>query len=163
MDASLVRERTVTRDGVHEGNVDLDGLGNQVLDLTEHGQVVLALHVLGVRGIQARDETTERGDTDTLANTEHRGVDMRRTCLEGTVRVRDGHTGVVVEVNFDVARYDTTEGADEVVDLARVGAADGVSNTDTVHTNAVDRLVNGEQVDEVGTERIFRREPNLNA
>ena len=73
------------------------------------------------------------------------------------------HASVVVQVDLNIALDDATKGADEVVDLAGVGAADGVSNTDTVHTNAVDRLVNREQVDEVGTERIFRREPNLNA
>ena len=96
-------ERTVASDGVHEGNVDLDGLRDQVLDLTEHGQVVLALDVLGVRGVQARDETAEGGDTDTLADTEHRRVDVRRTSLKSTVRVSDGHASIVVQVNLDVA------------------------------------------------------------
>ena len=36
------------RDRVHERNVDLDGLSNQVFDFTEHSKVVLALDVFGV-------------------------------------------------------------------------------------------------------------------
>lgn len=163
MDARLVRERAVARDRVHERHVHLHRLRDQVLDLTEHRQVVLALHVLGVRSVQARDEAAERGDTDTLANTEHGRVNVRRTGLERAVSVRDRHTGVVVEMHLDVARNDTAEGADEVVYLAGVCAADGVSNTDTVDTNAVDRLVDGEEVDEVGPERVFRREADLDA
>ena len=54
-----------------------------------------------------------------------------------------------MQVDLNVALDDTTESADEVVDLAGVGAADGVSNTDTVHTNLVDSLVDGEEIDEV--------------
>lgn len=70
MDTSLVGESTVAGDGVHEGDVDLDGLGDQVLDFSEHGEVVLGLDVFGVGGVEAGDETTERGNTDTLTNTE---------------------------------------------------------------------------------------------
>ena len=54
-----------------------------------------------------------------------------------------------MEVNLDVARDDTAEGADEVIDLAGVGATDGVGDTDTVDTDAVDGLVNREEVDQV--------------
>ena len=36
------------RDRVHERNVDLDGLSNQVFDFTEHSKVVLALDVFRV-------------------------------------------------------------------------------------------------------------------
>lgn len=73
------------------------------------------------------------------------------------------HTGVVVQVDLNVALNDATERADEVVDLARVGAADGVSDTDTVDTDLVDGLVDGEEVDEVGAERVLRRETDLDA
>ena len=66
VDTSLVGERTITteciirsgkvemqresnlRDRVHERNVDLDGLSNQVFDFTEHSKVVLALDVFRV-------------------------------------------------------------------------------------------------------------------
>lgn len=103
VNTGLVGERTVTSDGVHEGNVDLDGLGDQVFNLTEHRQVVLALDVFGVRRVQARDKTTKRGDTDTLTNTKNRGIDVSSTGLKSTVRVRDGHASIVVQVNLDVA------------------------------------------------------------
>ena len=77
------------------------------------------------------------------------GIDVRRTSLERTVCVRNGHAGVIVEVDLDVTRDDTAESADEVVDLARVRAADGVGDTDTVDTDAVDSLVNREKVNQV--------------
>ena len=66
VDTSLVGERTITteciirsgkvemqresdlRDRVHERNVDLDGLSNQVLDFTKHGKVILALDVFRI-------------------------------------------------------------------------------------------------------------------
>ena len=66
VDTGLVGERTITtecifksgkvekqtesnlRDRVHERNVDLDGLSNQVFDFTEHSKVVLALDVFRV-------------------------------------------------------------------------------------------------------------------
>jgi len=56
------------RDGVHEGDVNLDSLSNQVLDFSEHGQVVLGLDVFWVGGIEAGNKTTKRSDTDTFAN-----------------------------------------------------------------------------------------------
>ena len=65
------------------------------------------------------------------------------------------HSGVIVKVNFDVAADDASKGADEVVDLTRVGASNGIGDTDTVNTNAVDGLVDGEKVHQVGSERIF--------
>lgn len=73
------------------------------------------------------------------------------------------HAGVVVQVNLNVARDDTPERTDEVVHLARIGAADGVSDADAVDADLVDGLVDGEQVDEVAAERVFRREPDLDA
>ena len=149
VNTGLVRERAVAGNRVHERHVDLDRLGNQVLDLTKHGKVVLALDVLGVCGIQASDKTTQGSNADTLANTEHRGVNVGRTGLECGICVGDGHTGVVVEVNLDVTRHDAPEGADELVHLARVRATNGVRDTDTVYANAVDRLVDGEEIDEV--------------
>lgn len=90
MNASLVSERTVpamretvgsaivpcgikskdVRDGVVVRDVDLDGLCDQVLNLTESLQVVLGLDVFGVGGVHASDQATKRGDTDTFTNTE---------------------------------------------------------------------------------------------
>lgn len=74
MDTGLVRKRTVTttahhhesdsvrgrrrnrkiadsRDGVHEGHINFDGLSDKVLNLAQHGQVVLGLDVLRVCGV----------------------------------------------------------------------------------------------------------------
>jgi hypothetical protein len=55
-------------------HLDLNCLGDEVLDLTEHWEVVLGLDVVGVGDHHAGDETAERGDTVSLADTELRGV-----------------------------------------------------------------------------------------
>lgn len=65
------------------------------------------------------------------------------------------HASVVVQMDLNVALDDATKRTDEVVDLARVGTADSVSDTDTVDTDLVDGLVDGEEVDEIGTERVL--------
>ena len=63
-------EKRYARNGVHEGDVDLHSFSNQVLDFSEHGQVVLGLDVFRIGGIQASDKATQRGDTNTFTNTE---------------------------------------------------------------------------------------------
>ena len=88
---------------------------------------------------------------------------MGGTGLKGGVGVGNGASSVVVEVGLDVTRDDTAEGTDELVDLARIGTADSVSDTDTVDTNLVDSAVDREKVDQLGTERVFRRKTDLNA
>ena len=64
MDARLVRERAESRDRVVERDRDLDGVGDQVLDLAEHGQVVLALGVDRVDDhLQEEEEEREESAT----------------------------------------------------------------------------------------------------
>lgn len=65
-------------------------------------------------------------------------------------------------MSLDIARNDTSECSYEVVHLTRVCAANGISDTDTVDTDLVYCLVDGKQVDQVGSERIFRRESDFN-
>ena len=68
-----------------------------------------------------------------------------------------------MKVNLNVASYDSAEGANEVVHLTRVRATDGISDTNSVDTNLVDGLVNGEKVDKIGPEGIFGRESDFDA
>ena len=68
VDARLVRERAVARDGVHERHVHLDRLRDEVLDLAQHGEVVLGLDVFGVRSIETCYKAAECCDTDALAD-----------------------------------------------------------------------------------------------
>ena len=85
-----------------------------------------------------------------------KGVKMSNLYVQDEVKAHIlTHSGVVVKVNFDVAADDASKGADEVVDLTGVGASNGIGDTDTVNTNAVDGLVDGEEVDEVGAETVF--------
>jgi len=83
------------------------------------------------------------------------------TTLECAVCIGNGAARVVVEVGLNIARNDTTEGTDEVVDLARRSATNSVCDTDTVNTDLVDGTVDGKQIDEIGSERILRRESDL--
>ena len=74
---------------------------------------------------------------------------MGCTGLEGGVCVGNSHTGVVVEVNLNVAANDAAESADELIDLTRVRATNGISNTNTVHADAIDSLVDRKEVNQV--------------
>lgn len=161
VDTRLVGEGAPAGDVVVERDLDLDRLGDEVLNLAEHRQVVLSLDSLGVSRVHAGDETTERGDTVALADAKNRRVDVGRARLEGRVGVGDRAAGVVVEVRLDIARDDAAERANKLVNLAGVGAADGVGDTDPVDANLVDGPVEVEEVDEVGPERVLGRETNL--
>lgn len=84
VDASLVRERAEAGDGVVEGDVDLNSLGHQILNLLDHAELVLALDVFRARDHHAGHQGAEGADAVSLADAEHTGVDVRGTCLEGT-------------------------------------------------------------------------------
>ena len=88
---------------------------------------------------------------------------MRGAGLERSVGVRDSHAGIVMQMDLDVTAYDTSEGPHEIVNLTRIGASHSVRNSHSVDTDLVNSLVNREQVDQVRTERIFRRESNLDS
>lgn len=122
------------------------------------------------------------GNTVALSDSENGRVDVGGSGLEGAERVGNGCGGrksapapprarrpeltasrVVVEVALDVAADDAPQGADEVVNLPRVGASDGVGDTDAVHADLVDGAVDAEEVDEVGPERVLGREADLDA
>ena len=68
------RARSYARDGVHERDGDFDRFGDQVLNFTEHGEVVLGLDVFWIGGIQASHKPAERCDPNTLANTKYRYI-----------------------------------------------------------------------------------------
>lgn len=88
MNTSLVGEGTETSDVVVAGqqvisfyntdrigmnlqrDLNLNGFGNEIFELSEHREVVLALNVFRVRNHHSGNETTKRGDTISLANTE---------------------------------------------------------------------------------------------
>ena len=150
-----------TGDVVVEGDVDLNSLSNQILEVLELLELVLALNVLGVGNHHASHETTKRSDTVALTNTKNGSINVSSTSLQSTVRVGNGTASVVVEVSFNVAAHNTSEHTDKFVNLARGSAANGVGNTNTVHTNLVDGGVDGEEINEVGTEGVLAGESNF--
>ena len=161
MNTGLVGEGGETGNVVVEGNVDLDRVGDQVLNGLELVQVVLALDVIAVGDNHAGHQTTQRSDTVALTDTNDRGVNVGGTSLEGTVGVCNGTARVVVEVALDVAADDTAKGSDQVVDLAGGGTADRVGDTDSVDTDLVDGSVEREKIDQVGSERVLGRESDF--
>lgn len=163
VDTGLVGKGTETGDVVVEGNVDLDSFGDEVLNVLDLLQLVLALDVFGVGDHHTGHQTAKRGDTVALADTEDGGIDVSGTSLEGTVGVGDSTASVVVEVGLNVTADDTTQDTDELVDLAGRGTADSVGNTDTLHADLVDGGVDGQKVDQVGAERVLTGETDLNA
>jgi hypothetical protein len=141
VDTSLVSEGGETGNVVVEGNVDLDRIGDQILNRLELVKIVLALDVIAVGDNHTGHETTEGSDTVTLTDTDDGSVNVSGTGLEGTVCVGNGTARVVVEMALDVAADDTAEGSHEVVDLSGGSTADGVSDTDSVDTDLVDGSV----------------------
>jgi len=163
VDTGLVGEGGETGNVVVEGNVDLDRVGDEILDGLELVQVVLALDVIAVGDNHAGHQATQRSDTVALTDSDDRGVDVSGTGLEGTVCVCNGAARVVVEVALDVAADDAAQGSDQVVDLAGGGTADGVGDTDSVDADLVDGSVEREKVDQVGSERVLGRESDFEA
>lgn len=90
-------------------------------------------------------------------------VDVRRTRLERSVCVGDGHSGVVVQVYFDIAADNAAKGANKFVYLARICTTNGIGDADAVDPNFIYRLVDGKEVHEIGAEGILRREADLDA
>jgi hypothetical protein len=158
VNAGLVGESAEAGDGVVEGSVDFNSLGNHILNLLEHMELVLALDVVRGAHDHASKETAEGRDTVALTDAEHTGVNVGSTSLEGAVarresgtannrgrgndiRIGDTAAGVVVEVCFNITRNNASERPDEVVDLSGGSTANSVGNTNAVHTNLVDRPV----------------------
>jgi hypothetical protein len=64
-------------------------------------------------------------------------------------------------MGLDVAADNSPECPDQIVHLTGVGAAYSVGHTDTVDTDLVDSPVNGQQIDQLGSERVLGRETDL--
>ena len=163
VDASFVGEGAEAGDGVVEGDVDGHGFRDKLFDLLDLLELVLADDIVAVGGDHARHQAAEGGDAVALADAEDGSVDVGDAGFQGAVGVGDSAAGVVVQVDLDVAGDDATKGADEVIDLSRRRAADCVSDADPVDADAVDGLVEGEEVDNVGAEGVFGGEADFDA
>lgn len=162
VDTGLVGESTESGDVVVEGNVNLNSLGDQILNVLELVEVVLAGHILSVGNNHACHQSSKRSNTVSLTNTQHRGIDMSGTSLQGTVGIGNGAARIVVEVSLDIAADNTTKGSDQVINLSWRGAAHSVGNTDPVNTDLINGGVDGEEIDQVGSERVFAGKSDLN-
>jgi len=85
---------------VVEGNVDFDCLRNKILNVLELVELVLAHYILSVGNYHTCHETTKRGDTVSLTNTQYRRVDVGRSSLQSTIGICDRTSSIVVEMCF---------------------------------------------------------------
>lgn len=69
--------------------------------------------------------------------------------------------GAAYKVSLNIARDNASQGADQVVDLSRRSASDSISDTDAVNADCVNSLVQRQEIDKVGSERVFRRKSNF--
>ena len=86
---------------------------------------------------------------------------MRCTRLECGVCVGDGHSCVIVKVYLDIAMDNAAQGANELVNLARVCATDSVSDAHAVDADLIHGLIDGKKVHEIGAEGVFCREADF--
>lgn len=141
----------------------MDSICYHILNLLDLVELVPAHDVVTASDHHAGHKTSKGRDSVSLTNTEHTGVNMGGAGLEGSMAVSDGAASVVVEMYFDIARNDATEGTNEIVDLAGGCAADGVGDTNTVDADPVDCAVELEEIDKVGPEAVFGREADFDA
>ena len=161
VDAGLVRERGEAGDVVIERHVHVNQAGHVVVDLAQQRQVVLGAHRLGVVRVHARDQPAQRRDAVALADPKHGGIDVRGTGLQRAEGVGDGAAGIVVAVKLDVAGDDAAQRLDQIENLARIGDAHRIGDTDTVDADLVHGTVDGEQVDQVAAEAVLGREAHF--
>ena len=109
-------EGTEARYVVVERDVDLDKVGDEVLDLLQllqvcigkmsrasavHGQshTVFAQNVVAVRRHHSCHQSAERRDSISLPNAKHRRVNVRRASLQCTVGIRNSAARIVMLAN----------------------------------------------------------------
>ena len=67
----IIKNDRHLRDGIHKGNVDLDGLCYQILDFSEHREIVFGLDVFWICGVEACHQPAKWGDANSFANTQN--------------------------------------------------------------------------------------------
>ena len=73
----------------------------------------------------------------------HTRINVRCARLECGVCVGDGHSCVVVKMYLDIATDNAAQGPNELVNLTRVCATDGVGDAHAVDADLVHGLIDG--------------------
>lgn len=94
---------TVASDVIVERNGDIDGVSNDVLEVTEGLEVVFAFDIFFVGRVHTSEETTDGSDTISLTDSKDGCIDMGGTSFQSTVSVGNSTTCVIVEVAFNIA------------------------------------------------------------
>ena len=54
-----------------------------------------------------------------------------------------------MQMDFNVTADNPPKSSYQVVDLSRIGTTNGISDADTIHTDLVNCLIDGEQINEI--------------
>lgn len=71
VNSSFVSECGISGDVIVEGNLHGNSIGNQILNIAQHVQFILFLHIIAIRGIKARDKSTKRRDAVSFSNSKN--------------------------------------------------------------------------------------------
>lgn len=66
-----------------------------------------------------------------------------------------------MEMSLDITAHHAPQRSHELVDLPRVRAPNGIRHSDPVDADFVDRSVQVQKVDQVGSERVFGGESDF--
>lgn len=66
-------------------------------------------------------------------------------------------------MNLNITTDNSSQRPNEIVHLPRVCAANSISNTNSIDTDLVYSLINAQQVDQIGSERIFGRKSDFDS
>jgi len=68
-----------------------------------------------------------------------------------------------MEMRLDITAHNPSQRPDQIINLSRIRTADRIGHTNSVDAYLIDRTVDGEKVDEFGSERIFGGETDFDS
>ena len=114
-------------------------------------------------GVEPGNQPSQWGDAVALPNSQHAGIDMGRSGLQGRKAVGDGAAAVVVSVKLDVGLDAFLQLRYQDIELTGGGHAHGVGQSDPVHAEFVHSLVDPEQILFLASKSVFAGKPDLAA
>ncbi len=105
MNSSFVGKRRESRNVVREGYLYIHNLRYIILNIPQHGQLVLLLDVLRIDRIHTGGETSQRRDPVALADSQNRSVDVGHAGFQRREGVGYRTASIVVAVKFDIATH----------------------------------------------------------
>lgn len=112
VDAGLVSKGTEAGDGVVKGGIDFYRLGNHILNLLDHAQLVLALDIIRVRNDHACQEATKRSNAISFSDCNVLAID-----IPGSSKTKKILTSENTGINVSCTSLKSTEARIKLVAL----------------------------------------------